>query len=323
MILIWPSHVIIKSRIKYRIYATTDIIFIKHIEKESADFLFSCPPYWGLEKYNGGENDLSGMGYRDFLDSYTSILVHALFCLKNNRFAVIVIGDVRDKNGNYVNLVGETKRIMIDAGASLYNEIILLEQSGTGAMRAEHCMKNRKVVKTHQNILVFFKGDNKTISDSYNKIDIADLETAPAPQIVQATMSDLPDIMQYRKQYVKQKFIMYLNTAILDNAVAKGQIHIALTPEGAICGYVWINNMPRKEVSKIEEICSSLPGTGSALLAHAESLSVFSEIVLEVVDFNHNARVFYEKKGYTVSGEKKGDTVTNICMSKKNESADI
>lgn len=81
--------------------------------------------------------------------------------LKNNRFAVIVVGDVRDKEGNYRDFIGLTKEAYKEAGLKLYNEIILLNVVGTAAIRANNAMKNRKMVKIHQNILVFIKGNIK------------------------------------------------------------------------------------------------------------------------------------------------------------------
>ena len=57
-----------------------------------------------------------------------------------------------------------TKRIFKDNGLQLYNESVLLEQYGTAPMRAgKQFTAKRKVVKVHQNVLVFYKGDIKTI----------------------------------------------------------------------------------------------------------------------------------------------------------------
>lgn len=45
-------------------------------------------------------------------------------------------------------------------GLHLYNEIIFINSIGGAPMRANNTMKNRKVVRTHQNVLVFAKGSN-------------------------------------------------------------------------------------------------------------------------------------------------------------------
>ena len=62
-----------------------------------------------------------------------------------------------------IDFVGDTIRAFESAGAMLYNEIILINSVGTGAMRANTSFVRgaRKVVKCHQNVLVFVKGDPK------------------------------------------------------------------------------------------------------------------------------------------------------------------
>lgn len=131
------------------------------------DFIFSCPPYHDLEVYSDDPNDLSNMDYPTFLAKYTRIIKQSLDVLKNNRFAVFVVGDMRDKNGFYKNFVDETKKAFITNGAGFYNDIILMDMIGSASMRAEGNMANRKVAKIHQNVLVFFKGDTKKIQDVF------------------------------------------------------------------------------------------------------------------------------------------------------------
>ncbi len=132
----------------------------KYLQNESADLVFSCPPYHNLEKYSNHPLDLSNMNYTDFLQAYTEIINLSCRKLKRNRFAVFVVGDVRDKKGAYRDFVSETKRIFREAGLCLYNEMVLLEQYGTAPLRAAGIFNaRRKVVKVHQNILVFYKGE--------------------------------------------------------------------------------------------------------------------------------------------------------------------
>lgn len=47
-----------------------------------------------------------------------------------------------------------------ECGARFYNEAVLLQATGTAAMRAtKQFQASRKLVKLHQNVLVFCKGD--------------------------------------------------------------------------------------------------------------------------------------------------------------------
>lgn len=152
----------------------------KHINADSQDLLFSCPPYFDLEHYSDLENDASNQkSYDDFIQILRNAFTAAIGCLKENRFAVIVVGDVRDKStGFYYDFCGDIKRIFKDGGMSLYNEIILIETGASTALRASRYMESRKVAKMHQNILVFYKGKTKDIKKHYKKIEYAseDLE---------------------------------------------------------------------------------------------------------------------------------------------------
>ena len=58
----------------------------------------------------------------------------------------------------------------------LYNDMVLLEQIGTGALRAGRQFSAlRKVVKCHQNVLVFYKGDIQKIRENLKEIDVEDI----------------------------------------------------------------------------------------------------------------------------------------------------
>ena len=152
----------------------------QHVDADSQDLLFSCPPYFDLEHYSDLENDASNQkSYDDFIQILRNAFTAAISCLKENRFAVIVVGDVRDKStGFYYDFCGDIKRIFKDGGMSLYNEIILIETGASTALRASRYMESRKVAKMHQNILVFYKGKTKDIKKHYKKIEYAseDLE---------------------------------------------------------------------------------------------------------------------------------------------------
>ena len=141
---------------------------LKHIEPKSQDLLFSCPPYYDLEVYSGLENDASNQGsYEDFLQILKNAFTDSIKCLKDNRFAVVVVGDIRDKKGFYYDFIGDVKRIFIDNGIRLYNELILIDPIGNAHLTAGRYMIHRKTAKVHQNVLVFFNGDPKEIKNIY------------------------------------------------------------------------------------------------------------------------------------------------------------
>ena len=111
------------------------------------------------------------MEYGAFLAAYRSIISQAVQRLADNRFACFVVGDVRDKAGLYRNFVSETIAAFQAAGATLYNEAILATPVGTAAMRVTKQFESgRKLAKTHQNVLVFCKGDWRAAAAKCNGI---------------------------------------------------------------------------------------------------------------------------------------------------------
>lgn len=88
------------------------------------DFVFSCPPYADLEVYSDLEGDISNMKYQDFLVAYKSIISKSCKWLKKDGFACFVVGEVRDKEGNYIGLVPDTINAFKEIGMKFYNEAI-------------------------------------------------------------------------------------------------------------------------------------------------------------------------------------------------------
>ena len=121
------------------------------------DFVFSCPPYANLEVYSDLESDVSNMDYDNFMIAYTSIIKKSCDLLKTNSYACFVVGEVRNKKGNYIGFVPDTIKAFEKCGMKYYNECILLDQLGNASMRAGNNMKYQKLVKVHQNILIFKK----------------------------------------------------------------------------------------------------------------------------------------------------------------------
>jgi len=126
------------------------------------DFLFSCPPYADLEVYSDDPRDLSTLAYPAFIESYRAIIAASCKMLRNDRFAAFVVGDVRDKDGCYYGFPGDTVAAFKACGLRLYNEAVLVTAVGSLPLRTGRQFRaGRKLGKTHQNILVFVKGDPK------------------------------------------------------------------------------------------------------------------------------------------------------------------
>ncbi len=147
----------------------------QHAKGVQADLVFSCPPYADLEKYSEDPADLSNMSYDDFLNAYREIIRKSVALLKNDRFACFVVGEVRDREGIYRNFIADTIQAFIDAGMHYYNEAILVTKIGSLAMRAGRTFTtSRKLGKTHQNALIFVKGDARRATQACGSVEIDD-----------------------------------------------------------------------------------------------------------------------------------------------------
>jgi len=156
-----------------------DATNVKELAAGEYDFIFSCPPYYDLEVYSDLEGELSALPtYDEFIAQYRAIMADCVSMLKDNRFACFVVGDIRDKHGYYRNFVSDTIAAFQDAGAALYNEAILVTAVGSLPIRVgRQFQAGRKLGKTHQNVLVFVKGDWRKATEACGPVQAADVPT--------------------------------------------------------------------------------------------------------------------------------------------------
>ena len=314
----------------------------QHFKPESQDLLFSCPPYYDLEVYSDHENDASNQPtYADFIQIIRNAFTAALGCLKENRFAIVVVGDVRDKStGFYYDFCGDVKQIFRDASVYLYNEIILVETGASTALRASRYMESRKVGKMHQNVLVFYKGDPHKIKAHFPKIEFtpedeqafaaeasedgAVLDGENDTQVQQEGGDPKPadehdtllaELNEFRAPYIKERLIAYEHYPKIKECIANGDIHLERDADtGKIIGYLWMQDLKRKPISRIYEIVSARKGLGRKLVERAVSVKKQPTLQLYVVDYNTNAIEFYQHMGFVEVERETGKKVNNITM---------
>ena len=135
--------------------------------KDQYDLVFTCPPYHDLEIYTDHADDLSNMDYNSFIDKYKSIINKSTKKLKNNRFMVIVVSEIREQSktrdykiGKYKGFVSDTIKAAEESGLHFYNDIILYNSNlNASRISKTYFERNRKVASVHQNVLVFVKGN--------------------------------------------------------------------------------------------------------------------------------------------------------------------
>lgn len=140
------------------------------------DLCFTCPPYYKVEKYVDyddvvPEGELNNIPtYEEFRDTLFAGYKKAIAKLNDNSFFVVMTGDSRDKNGAYYGCEAEHELFFKDQGLHIYNKIVYLECEFTRLAHAKRTLDYRKFPKREQKILVFFKGDIKTIKGTFPPI---------------------------------------------------------------------------------------------------------------------------------------------------------
>ena len=137
-----------------------------------ADLVFSCPPYGSLERYSDDPHDLSTMSYDDFLRGLRKSITGALSRLRQDRFAIFVVGDFRDADGYLSRFPQKVVQIFEGAGARLYNEAILVTAVGSLPIRTKRIFDSgRKLGRAHQNWLCFVKGSWKGATEACGALE--------------------------------------------------------------------------------------------------------------------------------------------------------
>ena len=101
---------------------------LKESEDASSDIIFTCPPYWKLEKYESISNQLSDCPtYDNFMEFIDRCLFNCYRVLRNDRYMVWVIGDFRIDgiyypfHGDFISLALKQKFILHDIIIRHYN----------------------------------------------------------------------------------------------------------------------------------------------------------------------------------------------------------
>lgn len=145
----------------------------KYMPDVPVDLVFTCPPYYKVEKYldydgkppAGELNTFSS--YEQFRDTLFAGYKQAIAALRDNGFFVVMTGDSRDKNGAYYCCEAEHELFMKQNGLSVYNRIVYLECEFTRLAQAKKTLNMRKFPKREQKIIVGYKGDISKIKDLF------------------------------------------------------------------------------------------------------------------------------------------------------------
>jgi len=129
----------------------------KIVADGQADFLMTCPPYWNLEKYGGGPNDLSmAPTYSGFLEGLTRVVRESRRVLHRGALACWVVGLHRDKDGGLLAINHDVANIHQDNGFALMEEIVLAHTNNGAIQRVGMFEKgNHRLIRIHEYCLIF------------------------------------------------------------------------------------------------------------------------------------------------------------------------
>ena len=148
-----------------------DAAKVEELCGDGYDLLFTCPPYWNLERYSDLSADLSTLdNWTEFCMKYQTIMRKAALRLKEQRFAVVVVGNIRDDEGFLRDMRVPTESAMLEAGFRHYNDFVLLTPIGSLPLRINRQFsRGRKAGSAHQYVMCFFKGNPESIRKEFTE----------------------------------------------------------------------------------------------------------------------------------------------------------
>lgn len=115
------------------------------------DLICSSLPYGRLERYGGGEKDLSEMEYEDFIDTVCALVRKSL---KAAPFVAFEVGSYREGK-KYRPIAAD---VMSRCSKYLYDEMIIHRNASlTAWMGQKNWEKSRKLVRCHSTVMVFHR----------------------------------------------------------------------------------------------------------------------------------------------------------------------
>ena len=125
---------------------------------------FTCPPYYGIEKYSGGEGDLSHMSDLEF-DQKIRIMFHNLKdMIKKSNYKekcfhplIFTVGTVRRGDGGLLDMDFLFQTCAKEAGFVLHDKLITVNNAPGAGFTFRRNWDFKFLCKTHETTLVFLR----------------------------------------------------------------------------------------------------------------------------------------------------------------------
>lgn len=143
------------------------------------DMIFSCPPYWNLEKYESTNGQLSDIKeYDKFLDALVKRLRKCIDFLEQDKYICLVVGDFR-KNGKYIKFHSDLLQKMDELNNIKLHDVITIQNLpfSTAAFYFGTKKKFKYTAKSHEYLLVWKKiiKKDKIIKKKLSNITIEEI----------------------------------------------------------------------------------------------------------------------------------------------------
>jgi len=129
--------------------------YLEGLADESADLVFTCPPYHRLERYNSMPGQLSDIKeYPSFLDAIQEAAQNIARVLRKQRFLCWVCADWRE-GGDFRLFHKDSLDIFERVGLIPWDIVIIKNDSPFAALQAGKVAAKRYTSKIHEYLLVF------------------------------------------------------------------------------------------------------------------------------------------------------------------------
>ncbi len=139
-------------------YVCADGCYLEGLDDNSCDAAMTCPPYYNLEQYSDLPNDLSNLeDYETFNKAMSNCAKAHFRVMKPDSLVSIIVGNFRDKKGELIDFRSDTVVNFRTHGFIFHQDVILMKNFASSAIRAPSAWKGRKLVMRHEHLLVFRK----------------------------------------------------------------------------------------------------------------------------------------------------------------------
>lgn len=133
-----------------------DGTLVSEVQQDSVDLIFTCPPYFNIEKYESVKGQLSDIDdYKVFMQKMATAAKRYIEVLKDKKFCVLVVGDWREK-GTLRLFSKDMIDVFCSAGFTLY-DLLIHKLNSAAIVGCGNFDENHFVTKSHEYILVFKK----------------------------------------------------------------------------------------------------------------------------------------------------------------------